>query len=225
MKNWIFITLWLMASGSVWAQGIFTCTDAKGRKLTSDRPIAECNDRDQRELNSSGTVKRTVKPVMTLAEQREQETKDKLEVERQIKLAENKRKDRAMMNRYPNRASHDKERAVALQRIDDVTMAAKARIDSLAKQRVAMDAEFDKYKNDPSKMPQTLRRQMDDNLQNVSAQKRFIVDQENEKKRTNMRFDEELNYLQTLWSGSAASAAETAPPAANNPAVAAPIKK
>jgi hypothetical protein len=38
-----------LAVGSVWAQspsigGIYTCVDAKGRKLTSDRPIAECAD-------------------------------------------------------------------------------------------------------------------------------------------------------------------------------------
>ena len=33
-------------------QGIYTCTDAKGRKLTSDRPIPECHDREQRVLKT-----------------------------------------------------------------------------------------------------------------------------------------------------------------------------
>src|SRR5436190_9468818 len=45
-----------------WSQseGIYTCVDSKGRRLTADRPIAECTDRVQKELNPSGTVKRQV---------------------------------------------------------------------------------------------------------------------------------------------------------------------
>ncbi|WP_432214584.1 DUF4124 domain-containing protein, partial [Salmonella enterica] len=40
-----------------WAQGgIYTCVDAKGRKLTADRPILDCIDREQKELNASGQV-------------------------------------------------------------------------------------------------------------------------------------------------------------------------
>jgi hypothetical protein len=36
--------------------GIYTCIDDKGRRLTSDRPIAECNAREQQILNRDGSV-------------------------------------------------------------------------------------------------------------------------------------------------------------------------
>ena len=35
---------------------IFTCVDGERPRLTSDRPIAECIDREQRVLNADGSV-------------------------------------------------------------------------------------------------------------------------------------------------------------------------
>jgi len=51
----------LLATG-VQAQNIYSCVDAKGAKRTSDRPIPECSDREQRILNKDGTVKRVLPP-------------------------------------------------------------------------------------------------------------------------------------------------------------------
>ena len=50
---------------SAYPGGIYTCTDARGRKLTSDRPIPECSDREQTVLNPSGTVRAIVPPTLT----------------------------------------------------------------------------------------------------------------------------------------------------------------
>ena len=196
----LFTTLALVGSASLWAQaGIYSCTDAKGRKLTSDRPIAECTDRDQKELNTSGTVKRIVKPVMTADEQRVADAKSKLEIEEQARALEEKRKDRALLLRYPTRVVHDKERQEALQQIDEVIKAANKRIGELNAQRKKVDEELEFYKKDPSKAPPSLRRQFEDNNHSLGVQKRFIGDQDSEKKRVNDRFDEELVKLKTLW--------------------------
>ena len=206
MKTSIKITitagLWL-ASALVWAQ-IYTCVDAGGKKITSDRPIPECAEREQKELNSSGTVKRTVKPVMTAEEQRLFDNKQRAENEERSRIAEEKRKDRALLTRYPNRASHDQERTEALTQVDDVMRAATKRIGELATQRKEVDAQLEFYKKDPNKAPPTLRRQVDDNNNSVAVQKRFVIDQEGEKKRINARFDDELVKLKTLWQLTAA---------------------
>jgi Domain of unknown function (DUF4124) len=201
--------LWL--TSALASAQIYTCVDAKGRKLTSDRPIAECADREQKELNSSGTVKRTVKPVMTADEQRVFDEKEKQELEERLRLNEEKRKDRALLTRYPNRPSHDKERAEALAQVDDVMKAATKRIGELAVQRKEIDTELEFYKKNPTKIPQSLKRQIEDNDASLAVQKRFIVDQEAEKKRTNARFDDELVRLKTLWLLTAAPAAAAAP--------------
>jgi Domain of unknown function (DUF4124) len=197
IKASLFAGLWL-ASAASWA-AIYTCVDGKGRKLTSDRPIAECADRDQSELNTSGTVKRTVKPVMTAEEQRAFDEKQKNAAEEQARQIEEKRKDRALLTRYPSRAVHDKERAEALAQVDAVMKAAAKRISELGVQRKEIDTEMEFYKKDPTKAPLSLKRQIDDHNNSVAVQKRFITDQENEIKRTNARFDEELIKLKSLW--------------------------
>jgi len=55
------------------------------------------------------------------------------------------------------------------------------------------------YKKDPTKAPQYLRRQMEENTQNKAVQQRFIADQVEETQRVNGRFDEELVRLHQLW--------------------------
>ena len=170
LVNGVTATPLAWAQGTL-SQGIYTCVDAKGRKLTSDRPIAECSDREQKELNSSGTVKRTVKPVMTADEQREFDEKEKQASEERLRLNEEKRKDRALLTRYPNRPSHDKERAEALAQVDDVMKAATKRIGELAVQRKEIDTELEFYKKNPAKIPQSLKRQIEDNDASVAVQK------------------------------------------------------
>ena len=69
-------------------QGIYTCVDAKGRKITADRPIAECTDRTQTELSSTGLVKRQIGPTLTAQEQVVQEEKEKQAAEMRARQAE-----------------------------------------------------------------------------------------------------------------------------------------
>jgi len=179
--------------------GVYTCIDAKGRKLTADRPIPECTDREQKILNPSGTVKAKVGPTLTAQERIEVEQKEKREMEERNRTADEKRRDRALLIRYPNKGVHDQERQEALAQIAVVVQAAKNRLDELAKQRESIDAEMEFYKKDPSKAPSYLRRQLEDNIQSQAVQRRFMGEQDGEIKRVNARFDDELVRLRQLW--------------------------
>ncbi len=181
------------------AQGIYTCTDAKGRKITSDRPIAECTDREQKLLNPSGTVKARVGPTLTAQERVNIEAKQKTEQEEQARLNEEKRRDRALLVRYPSKTVHDKERAEALAQIGVVRQAAVKRADELLRQRADNDQELEFYKKDPAKAPPSVRRQVDELAHSLAIQVCFIADQDGELKRVNARFDEELGRLKQLW--------------------------
>jgi hypothetical protein len=181
------------------AQNIYTCVDGKGRKITADRPIVECMDRTQKELNRSGTVKREVGPSLTAQERAAQEEKDKAAAEARAREAEDKRRDRALLLRYPNRAVHDQERVIALAQVDEVIKASNKRTAELAEQRKAIQAEFEFYAKDPSKAPPALKRKLEENEASSAVQKKFVQDQEQEKKRVNQRFDEELVKLKQLW--------------------------
>ena len=182
------------------AQGIYTCVDGKGRKLTSDRPIADCVDREQLELNPSGTVRRKIGPSLTAQERAVQEARERQLAEEKARIAEEKRRDHALLVRYPSRAVHDSERGEAIAQVDEVVKAAKKRMGELQNQRKVLDTELEFYKKDASKAPPSLKRQMDENAQSTKVQLRFMGEQEDEKKRINARFDDELVKLKQLWS-------------------------
>jgi hypothetical protein len=186
--------------------GVYTCVDAKGRKLTADRPIAECIDREQKVLNPSGTVKAKVGPSLTAQERAEQEQKSKREAEEQAKASDEKRRNRALMTRYPNKAVHDKERNEAIVGVENVIKAAKGRIDELSSQQLRLDQEMEFYKKDTAKAPAYLRRQVEETQQSMAVQKRFIGEQEAEIRRINARFDDELVRLKPLWAAAQTSA-------------------
>lgn len=186
--------------------GIYTCTDAKGRKLTSDRPIPECADREQRVLNPSGTVRTIVGPSLTGPERAALEAKRRREAEERAREAEERRRERALLTRYPNRAIHDQERAAALAQIAVVRKAALNRVEELERQRKELDSELEFYAKDPTKVPPSLTRLIVENTQSMAVQKRFIADQEAEMARVNSRFDEELVRLRQLWAQTGAPA-------------------
>jgi len=206
--------------GDAAAQSIYTCVDGKGRTITQDRPIAECLDRTQQELTRSGTVKRQLGPSLTAQERAAQEAKDKQAAEVHAREAEEKHRDRALLLRYPNRGVHNQERATAIAQIDEVIKAASKRTVELAEQRKAVNSEFEFYAKDPGKAPPSLKRRLEENDSSMLVQKRFIRDQEMEKKRVNMRFDEELVKLKELWAlagGAPADAAASMAGAASRP--------
>lgn len=179
--------------------GIYSCVDGKGRRLTSDRPIVDCLDREQKELGTSGTVRRVVPPSYTAEERARIEEQRRVEDQERARIAEERRRERALLIRYPNQAMHDKERMEALKQLDEVIDAVKKRVTELGAQRKEIDLELEFYQSDPKKAPAWLQRKLEDNAQQVQVQNRFLSDQNLEKQRINARFDEELVKLRTLW--------------------------
>jgi hypothetical protein len=209
-----FLALSLAAAGMAHAQpaavargaGIYSCTDAKGRTITSDRPIPDCLDREQRELNPSGTTRRLVEPSYTAREQADREDRERAAQLQAARLVEERRRERALLVRYPNPAAHDRERAEALVQIDVVIQAARKRLAELGEDRKRVDDELEFYKKEPAKAPDALRRRTEDIARSVAVQNRFIGEQEDEKKRVNARFDEEQAKLAPLWAANTAAA-------------------
>ena len=120
MRGWVrqavLVAGWALALGAAQAQqgGIYTCIDGKGHRITADRLIPECTDREQKLLGPTGSVRGIVPPSLTATEREakaEQDRKAGLEAQRK---AEEKRAERALLTRYPSQAVHDAERAKAL---------------------------------------------------------------------------------------------------------------
>ncbi|GAB2598401.1 hypothetical protein GCM10027034_34490 [Ramlibacter solisilvae] len=193
------------------AQGsIFSCVDAKGRRLTSDRPIAECNDREQQELSPGGRVVRKLGPSLSADERAAEDEKARKAAEERNRQAEEKKRARALLARYPDPAAHDRERSAQLATVDTVIATANRRVADLGVERRKLDTELEFFKGDVSRAPPKFKRQVEDLEQQLAAQKRFIVNQEGEKQRINARFDEERGRLKEPWAQHKADAAASA---------------
>ncbi|MEP6825083.1 MAG: DUF4124 domain-containing protein [Ramlibacter sp.] len=204
----VFVGAW---SAQAVGQGIYTCVDSKGRRLTSDRPILECIDREQKELSSGGITKRRIGPSLTADEQAVEDEKARKIQAEQFRISEEKRRDRALLSRYANQAVHDRERAIALDQIDDVISTARLGVADLVLYRKSLDNELEFFKGDPNKIPSGLRRALDQNTLAQATQKRFVDAQMLEKQRVNDRFDQELIRLKVLWAQLASPASRVAP--------------
>jgi hypothetical protein len=202
----IAAAVWLVAAGAQAqnSQSIYTCTDSKGRRITSDRPIVDCLDREQQRLGRTGTVREVIPPSYTREEREKVEAKRRAEQEEQARIQEERRRDRALLIRYPNQGVHDRERQEALAQIDDVIAAVHKRETALVEQRKGIAQELEFYQGDLAKAPLWLRRKVEDNEKQMDVQKRFLADQVQEKQRVNARFDEELAKLKQLWANTAA---------------------
>lgn len=203
----VFIAVVALAAafcGPVQAQHIFTCVDGQGRRITSDRSIPECNDRTQHQLSKSGLITRQVEPSLTTAERADQDKKERLAAETRARATDEKSRNRALLLRYPGRSAHDRERALAIAQLEEAYLTASRSLQELAQQRKGINAEMEFYARNPAKAPLSLRRRLEDNESSRATQQKFVAEQEQEKKRVNLRFDEELIRLQQLWALSGA---------------------
>lgn len=211
----------VLACNAALAQpGIYTCTDSQGRKLTSDRPIAECNAREQRVLNRDGSLQKVVPPTLTAEERAEREAAQrKAELERAAQ-ADAVRRDRNLVARFPNEAAHNRAREAALDTVRVAMKATEQRLIDLARERKPLldEAEFYKGRQLPAKLKQLL----DSNDAAVAAQRESTAAQEREVARINGLYDAELERLRHLWGGAAPGSLPPVPVARPTAAVQAP---
>lgn len=207
------VRLFVRALALVWGTvglaqaAIFTCVDAQGRRITSDRPIAACMDREQRELGPTGNVRRVIPPEPTADERAAMEANRKANAERDARLNEEKRRERALLSRYPNETAHQRERVKALESVDAVEAAVHKRIEELVKLRAGLDDEMAFYAKDPAKAPPLLQRKFKDNKSLLDAQQNALKQQAAERQRVSERFDAELEQLRKLWAQAATPSA------------------
>lgn len=201
---WAWWLGWTVASAqagqdTVPAGGIYVCVDRSGRRITADRPIPECLDREQRELTSTGITRRVVPPSLTAEERANEEAKAKQEAVQRVRLAEEKRRDLALLSRYSNARQHEQERQQQLAIVKNTQAAIQKRSQELIKQRDDLQVEMEFYKTDPKKAPAWLQHRINYNAEQIEAQKRLLDNQSEESQRINARFDEELVRLKQIW--------------------------
>lgn len=179
--------------------GIYTCTDDRGRKLTSDRPIAACMHKEQLLLNRDGSLRAVIPPTLTAEERAEREARERRAAEERVAQQDAVRRDRNLVARYPNEATHGKAREAALDSLRQAIAATERRLLELSKERVPLlnEAEFYVGKT----LPPRIKAGLDANDAAVEAQKSAATQQAAELERVNKFYDVELERLRKLWAG------------------------
>jgi hypothetical protein len=185
--------------GGAASAGIYTCTDAQGRRLTSDRPIFECVAREQRVLNRDGSVQRVIPPTMTAEERAEREAAERRAELSRAAQADAVRRDRNLMTRFPDEVTHRKSREAALDTVRVAMKATERRLKELERERKPLIEEAEFYRG--RQVPARLKQQFDANDAGVDAQRQAAANQEIELVRINKLYDLELARLRLLWAG------------------------
>lgn len=180
-------------------KGIYTCTTADGRRLTSDRPIPECTSREQRVLNADGSQRTTLPPFLSPEERAAKDAADRRAAADRLAQLDAIRRDRTLMQRYPTEAAHQRARNIALDDANKAMRISESRIKDLGQERKPLMDEAEFYKGRP--LPGKLKQAMDANDAGVEAQQVLIENQKAEIVRINTRFDAELARLRKLWAG------------------------
>lgn len=199
------------------ASSIYTCIDDKGRKLTSDRPIAECSGKEQLLLNRDGSVQRVIPPTLTVEERAEKEVRDRKAAEARAAQQDAVRRDRYLIARFPNEAAHQKAREAALDNARVAIKTTETRLRELDLERRPLLNEAEFYQGKP--LPPKLKQQIDANDAALEAQRMLASNQRAELRRINALFDAERERLQKLWGGAPAGSLGPLP---NLPPVPAP---
>lgn len=196
----LLCSLWVLGSSLAWAApAIYTCVDSNGKRLTSDRPIPECLSRDQRLLNSDGSVRKVLPPTPTADERAQQEAREREAAAERAKQQEAVRRDRSLLHRYPNEAAHNKARAAALDDVHAALQVSDKRLAALALERKPLMEEAQFFTG--RQWPLKLRLLLDANDAATEAQRVLIQNQQAEMVRINANYDAELDRLKKLWSG------------------------
>lgn len=187
----------------LWGQaaGIYSCVDVQGKRHTSDRPIAECLDREQRVLNRDGSQKQVLPPRMNPDERAAAEERERQRLAAEATQKDAIRRDRNLMMRYPTEAVHAKAREAALDDLHNAILTSERRVADLAAERKPLEAEAEFYKS--KRMPGKLRTKLEANDAAQQAQVDVIQGQKAEIVRINALYDAELARLKRLWAGAA----------------------
>lgn len=223
-SRWVWALAWSLigvspvaalaqAQGQATASSIYSCVDGNGKRHTSDRPIAECLDREQRVLNKDGSQRQTVPPRMNADERAAEEDRQRQKALAQAAQKDAIRRDRNLMLRYPNQAVHNKAREAALDDLRKAIASSEKQTAVLVEERKPLTDEAEFYKG--KRMPAALKTKLEANEAQQQAQNDITQNQKAEMVRINALYDAELARLRKLWAGAMPGAVPLDAPAAS----------
>ena len=171
------------------ANRIFTCKDASGKTLTSDRPIPECQGREGRVLSTQGTTVKKIEAPMTAEQEAARDAEEVKKKEDAVKRSEQLRKDKALLNTYQNLDDLESKRQRALLQVEREMKDSERRVSFLEKQELEIRQEEEFFKK--KQLPVELKRKLDENEGALRAERNLLRSKKDEIAQVNLKFDED----------------------------------
>lgn len=166
---------------------IYSCKDANGRTISSDRPMPECADRAIRELSKTGVLKREIPAPLTAEQRRQSQVEEEKRRIAAAAIEEQRQQDRALLARYRNESDIEASRRYYLGLTLDTIKRDQDWIADGEKQLKEAQSETEFYKN--KKIPADVmsriaeaRRVLEEGKTNMRSHQKDITD-------TNAKFD------------------------------------
>ena len=192
----------LVVAQSVLAQTpgrIYTCKDASGKTITSDRPLPECQGREGRVLSKTGTTVQTIEAPLTDDQRAAREAEDEKKKEAAVVRAEQLRRDKALLSTYQNLDDLESKRQRALLQVEREMRESEKRMGVLEKVEQENKQEQEFYKR--KQMPVELKRRVDENEGALRAEKLLLASKKGEIVQVNQKFDDDKKRYTELTAG------------------------
>lgn len=170
---------------------IFRCTNAEGKKIASDRPIAECLHKTTKVYNNKGQFKAEIAPPLSAEERRK--VTEEAERKKAETLAEDERlkEERFLLAHYRNEADVELARKRTLDQIQERKRLATEQLASLDQTISELQSETKNSKKTVNEYA-SLRQRAEDLSISVKKNRDAINSYDQEIERTNREFDETL---------------------------------
>lgn len=178
---------------------IYSCVDANGRRLSSDRPIPECLGQEQNVLGKDGTVRKKMPPLLSPDQQAKKDAERAAQARVQAARMEQVRNDRLLLSRYPTLVAHDQARQRALESTQKAIDTIQVRIAQLETERVVLANE--RAGLGFKAVPENLKMRTNANEGSLEAQRTLLRSMEAERTRINQQYDTERQRLALLLTG------------------------
>jgi hypothetical protein len=184
---------------------IYVCRTPSGVMMTTDHLSTDCLRYGGKQLNPDGSVRRL---ILTPQQQNEQDAQARQQRDAREQQRRQQREQRALLTRFPDRASFDQALRNDLQTPLSLIASARQRLARLAANVKGLNQEAQFYPG--GNYPAELRGKFEENKVLTEQERGLIAGQEHEMAQIRAQYADMLPQLKALWSRQAADQADNA---------------
>lgn len=185
----------------------YCCNDKNGRRICGDTLPEQCEDRAYREIGEKGV--RNVEAPLTAEQKAQREAQEARKKEEQRVVAEQRRKDQALLNTYGSEKDIDLLRDRAVADMEATGKQIQEKYDAALKQKKRLEKDLEFYAKKP--VPASLKAQISENETEIEAQKKAIADKKLEVEAVRAKFEEDRQRYRTLTQDAGKAGGATRP--------------